>query len=125
MDMAKIKSCFNRYFIEVLKTQYADFKGRADRPQYWYFTLFAALISIVLGIIDGILFGSQILSLIFSLAVLVPSLGLGVRRLHDLGKSGWLYLIVLIPLLGPIALLVLFCLKGENKKNQFGDIVKA
>lgn len=125
MDIAKIKSYFNQYFVEVLKTQYADFKGRVNRPQYWYFTLFAFIISIPLGIIDAILFGSQVLTLIFSLAIFVPSIGLGIRRLHDLGKSGWLYLVVLIPVVGPIGLLVLFCLKGEDKKNQFGNVVKA
>lgn len=125
MDMEKIKAYFNKYFVEVLKTQYTNFKGRADRPQYWYFTLFCVLISIPLSIIDSLLFGAQVLSLVFSLAVLVPSVALGVRRLHDLGKSGWLYLIALIPLIGPIALLVLFCLKGQDKANQFGEVVKA
>ena len=107
MDIEKIKALFNTYFVDVLKNHYTDFNGRANRPQYWYFVLFVFIISLVLG-------------LIFSLAILVPSIGLGVRRLHDLGRPGWWYFGVLIPIVGPIALLVLFCMKGENKDNAYG-----
>ena len=76
MDIEKIKALFNTYFVDVLKNHYTDFNGRANRPQYWYFVLFVFIISLVLGIIDSILFGRQILGLIFSLAILVPSIGL-------------------------------------------------
>ena len=120
MDIEKIKALFNTYFVDVLKNHYTDFNGRANRPQYWYFVLCVFIISLVLGIIDSILFGRQILGLIFSLAILVPSIGLGVRRLHDLGRPGWWYFGVLIPIVGPIALLVLFCMKGEDKDNAYG-----
>ena len=120
MDIEKIKALFNTSFVDVLKNHYTDFNGHANRPQYWYFVLFVFIISLVLGIIDSILFGRQILGLIFSLAILVPSIGLGVRRLHDLGRPGWWYFGVLIPIVGPIALLVLFCMKGEDKDNAYG-----
>lgn len=121
--MEKIKALFNTYFVEYLKNNYTNFSGRASRPQYWYFILFVVIIAVILGIIDGILFQTQVLGLIFSLAILVPNIGLGVRRLHDLGKSGWWYLIVLVPVVGPIALLVMFCLKGEPKANAYGPVV--
>lgn len=120
MNIEKIKSYFNKYFVEVLKTQYTDFNGRASRAQYWYFVLFYVLISIPLAIIDGILFQGQVLTLILSLALIVPSIAIGVRRLHDLGRPGWWYFGALIPVVGPIALLVLFCLKGEDKANAYG-----
>lgn len=121
--LEKAKAIFNTYFVEYLKENYTNFNGRANRPQYWYFVLCVFVISLLLGIIDGLFFGRQVLSLLFSLAVLVPSIGLGVRRLHDLGKPGWWYFMILIPLVGPIALLVLFCLKGEDKDNQYGKVV--
>ena len=94
-------------------THYADFKGRSRRSEYWWATL-------VIGIIGAImtsLLGE--LSWIWSLAVLIPNLALCVRRLHDIGKSGWWYLIGLIPLVGFILLLVWFC-KDSTEDNQWG-----
>lgn len=114
---------FNTYYVDVLKNQYADFTGRAIRSQFWYFVLFNFIISFVLSFIDGFIFQRQILSLIFSLAVLVPSIAIGVRRLHDLGKSGWFYLLALIPIVGQILLIVWFCTKGQTTKNQYGDAI--
>ena len=79
-----------------------------------------------MGYSDGHpLFGRSRLSLIFSLATLVPNVCLGIRRLHDLGKPGWWYWIFLVPFIGSIILLVLFCLSGENKANAYGEPVKA
>lgn len=114
---------FNTYFVDVLKNQYADFNGRAVRSQFWYFVLFSFIISFVLGIVDGMLFGRQILSMIFNLAVLIPSIAIAVRRLHDLGKTGWWYLLILVPLIGIIVLIVWFCMKGQTTKNQYGDAI--
>ena len=111
---------FNTYFVDVLKNQYADFNGRAVRSQFWYFVLFSFIISFVLGIVDGMLFGRQILSMIFNLAVLIPSIAIAVRRLHDLGKTGWWYLLIFVPLIGIIVLIVWFCMKGQTTKNQYG-----
>lgn len=121
MNMEQIKASFNTYFVEVIKTQYTNFSGRATRKQYWMFVLYNVIISLILGIIDGIIFKGQVLSAIWSLAVLLPSIALGVRRLHDLGKPGWWFFMILIPIVGPIALIVLFCLKGEDKKNEYGN----
>lgn len=123
MNMEKIKEYFNKYFVNYVKTQYTNFNGRVSRAQYWYFVLFYVVIAIPLGIIDGILFGGQVLTLLLSLALLIPNIGIGVRRLHDLGKPGWWYFMALVPLVGPIALLVFFCLKGEEKANKYGNIV--
>lgn len=114
---------FNTYFVDVLKNQYADFNGRAVRSQFWYFVLFSFIISFVLGIVDGMLFGRQILSMIFNLAVLIPSIAIAVRRLHDLGKTGWWYLLIFVPLIGIIVLIVWFCMKGQTTKNQYGDAI--
>ncbi len=121
--LEKFKAIFNKYFVDYLKTNYTNFEGRVSRSQYWYFVLCYVVVAIPLGLIDGILFQKQVLSLILALALIVPQIGIGVRRLHDLGKPGWWYFMVLIPLVGPIALLVLFCMKGENKDNQYGKIV--
>lgn len=123
MNLEKAKEIFNKYFVEYLKTQYTNFNGRANRSMYWYFVLCAVVVSIPLTIIDMII-GVQFLSLIFSLAILVPSIALGVRRLHDLGKPGWWYFMILVPIVGPIALIVLFCQKGEEKANAYGEPVK-
>lgn len=114
---------FNTYFVDVLKNQYADFNGRAIRSQFWYFVLFSFIISFVLGIVDDMLFGRQILSMIFNLAVLIPSIAIAVRRLHDLGKTGWWYLLIFVPLIGIIVLIVWFCIKGQTTKNQYGDAI--
>ena len=114
---------FNTYFVDVLKNQYADFNGRAVQSQFWYFVLFSFIISFVLGIVDGMLFGRQILFMIFNLAVLIPSIAIAVRRLHDLGKTGWWYLLIFVPLIGVIVLIVWFCMKGQTTKNQYGDAI--
>lgn len=108
------------WFVEVLK-KYAVFSGRARRKEYWMFTLFASIISIVLTIVDFALFGSQVLSLIFSVAILLPALGVAVRRLHDTSRSGWWILISLIPLIGFIVMLVFLCADGVTGQNKYGS----
>lgn len=123
MNLEKIKNGFNQYFVNVIKNQYTDFNGRATRSQYWYFVLCYIIISIPFSIVDAI-FKTQILTLILALALVVPSVAIGIRRLHDINKSGWWYLIALIPIAGPIALLVMFCLptqpavSNNNSANQ-------
>lgn len=111
------KSYFEKYFIDPLKNQYADFVGSANRAQYWYFILFYTLIALVTNFIDGLFFNTPVLTGLLTLALLVPTIAIGVRRLHDLKLSGWLYLIILVPVLGAIALVILFCLPHlPNKK---------
>lgn len=108
----------------VLK-KYAVFSGRASRTEFWYFVLFNIIVSVVLGVVDGILGtrsdgGSGLLSGLYSLAVLVPSLAVGIRRLHDTNRSGWWTLISLIPLIGAIVLIVFFVGDSTPGDNQYG-----
>lgn len=98
---------------------FAKFDGRASRREYWTFVLVNMAISIVINFLArqvGIL---GILSMLFSLAVFVPSLAVGIRRLHDTGKSGWMFLLAFIPLLGWLALLI-FMLQESSGDNQYG-----
>lgn len=106
------------YYIDAFKN-YANFKGRARRKAYWMFVLFNFIVAFVLGFIDGLL-GITILSTIYSLAILIPSLALCFRRLHDIGKSGTWILIGLIPLIGEIILIVFFCMDSQAGENQYG-----
>jgi len=107
----------------VLKDKYATFSGRAARSEYWWFALFSFVASLILNVIDIMLFGNESLmsiDLIFSLAILLPSIAVGVRRLHDLGRSGWWLLIILIPLIGILILLFFFVQKGTDGPNEHG-----
>lgn len=107
--------------------QYADFSGRARRKEYWMFVLFNAIVAFVISFILGLIAGlTDIaalanLSYIYTLAVLIPSLAVCVRRLHDVGKSGWMYLICLIPVVGWIWLIILFCTDSQKGSNKWGD----
>ena len=114
------------WYKKVVFENYANFKSRARRSEYWYYTLASVLISIMLMIVDnvsGLTFGvteTGILGILYSLLVLLPGLAVMVRRLHDVGKSGLFFFIVLIPLIGVIWLLVLFCTEGDQGLNQYG-----
>ncbi|WP_010523027.1 DUF805 domain-containing protein [Aquimarina agarivorans] len=108
------------WYLKVLK-QYVDFNGRARRKEYWMFTLISTIISyIIVGITYAISPELVALSYIYSLAVALPSLAVVVRRLHDIGKSGWFFLIILIPLIGAIWLIVLLCQDSEPGPNEYG-----
>lgn len=118
------------YYLLVLK-KYTEFNGRAQRAEYWYFYLFNIIISIILSILGKTLgifnisigtVGNEIniLPIIYSLAVLIPGLAVSVRRLHDVGKSGWMILISLIPLIGTIWLLVLMMKDSVPGENEYG-----
>ena len=112
--------------IQSVFSKYATFSGRARRSEYWFFTLFAAIVSAVLSILGMFLgvFGA-ILSGIWSLAILVPTLAVTWRRLHDIGKSGAFFFISLIPLVGSIILLVNVCKDSQPGDNQYGPNPKA
>ena len=114
-----VKSLIDNY-LGMFTKKYVCFDGRAERREFWYFALCNFVVSFVLGLLDQI-WGIQILSGIYSLAVLLPSLGLSVRRLHDINKSGWFILLSLIPLVGAIILLVWACQKGTEGANQYGE----
>lgn len=113
------------WYIKALKN-YAVFSGRAGRKEYWYFLLFHFIILIVLAFIDVQIgwFDAQrsigVLAFLYSLAVLLPALGVTIRRLHDTNRSGWWIFISLIPLIGGIILLVFMALAGTPGSNQYG-----
>lgn len=130
-------------YLNVLRRHYADFSGRARRREYWMFVLFNGIVTLLLlllilpyviqasaaqasgqsdlpggGAAVLALLGAVLITL-YSLAVLVPSIAVCVRRLHDTGKSGWLYLLSLVPI-GNLVLLVFFCLDSEPGANKWG-----
>ena len=111
-------------FIEAVQSafsQYANFSGRARRSEYWYFVLLSVIVGAVTGVLSIFLGDlATILSGIWSLAVLVPSLALAWRRLHDIGKSGIWYLIALVPLVGEILLIIWMCKDSQPGMNQYG-----
>jgi uncharacterized membrane protein YhaH (DUF805 family) len=113
------------WYLEALK-KYAVFSGRARRMEYWYFVLFNLIVLIVLELIDALLGtfnfvqGIGLLSGIYSLAVIIPSLAVTVRRLHDIDRTGWWILINLIPLIGTIVLLVFALTPGTPGSNRYG-----
>ena len=109
--------------ISSVLTQYTGFSGRARRSEYWYFFLFSVLVSIVAGVVDTAL-NSVLLGVVVGLGLLLPSLAVSVRRLHDTGRSGWWLLIGLIPF-GGIVLLVFQCQDSEPGANRFGPSPKA
>ena len=99
------------YFIDVLKNHYADFSGRATRKQFWLFTLIDIVVAIVLMIVCSMFLSERItdiISSIYNLALFLPALSISARRLRDGGFSPWLLLLSLIPIIGLIALIILF-----------------
>jgi len=109
------------YYIEAIK-KYAKFSGRANRKEYWYFFLFNLIFTIALGIADSSLkissiSGESMLGDIYSLFIFLPSLAVGVRRLHDTNRSGWFILI-------PIYNIILLAKKGDDALNKYGEISK-
>lgn len=116
------------WYLKVVRDNYANFSGRARRSEYWYFTLFNFLVGIALNLIDTFVLNMSevgLLGSIYSLAMLIPGLAVAVRRLHDVGKSGWYYLLILLPIIGWIWLLVLFFTEGDNGANEYGPNPKA
>jgi uncharacterized membrane protein YhaH (DUF805 family) len=128
-------------FTEAVKSvyaKYATFSGRAARSEYWWFALFSLIAAIVIMVVEGALglgqgsmqsggggfsasYNGGILSIIWSLGNIIPSLAVGVRRLHDTDRSGWWLLIALVPIIGAIVLIVFFCSRGTAAANRFGD----
>ncbi len=101
------------YFIGALK-KYADFNGRARRKEYWMFVLIYMVINVILAVL-----GMDIISMIVGLALLVPSISIGARRLHDTGRSGWWQLIYFIPLIGLIVMII-FLVQDSHDTNEYG-----
>ena len=110
------------YFMDALK-KYTDFEGRSRRKEYWMFILFYLIFYIVLSVIDSLI-GTYILSSIFSLGLLIPSISIAARRLHDTSRSGWWQLIALIPIIGTIVLIV-FLAQDSHEENEYGPNPKS
>lgn len=107
------------WYLEVLR-KYAVFTGRAQRKEYWMFVLFNFIIVWVLWILEGLAGGPGVLPNLYNLAVLLPSLAVTVRRLHDIDRTGWWILIVLIPIIGFIVLLVFMVQDSQEGENEYG-----
>lgn len=114
-----------RWYLKVLK-QYADFQGRARRREYWWFFLVNLLITIGLSVVDyaaGLVdptTGYSLLAGLYSLAILLPSFAVSVRRLHDTGRRGWWLLLGLVPVIGPLVLLYFFVQDSDPGHNEYG-----
>jgi uncharacterized membrane protein YhaH (DUF805 family) len=111
-----IKICFSKY---------AKFGGRARRAEFWWFTLFLFLASIGATFVDTAILGFGMvefgpLSSIVSLALLLPAYAVGARRLHDIDRSGWWQLLIVVPIIGLIVLIVWWATPGERRENRFG-----
>ena len=114
-----IKTCFNKF---------AVFSGRASRSEFWFFALFCLLAGIITSIIDVMILGYPYeengpINLIFSVALIIPSISVAARRLHDINKSGW-WQLLWITIIGGILLIIWHATEGENKKNKFGPPIK-
>lgn len=117
------------WYLKVLN-QYSDFNSRARRKEYWMFALVNFIISMLIVGADnalgfsfnysGNVSGAGVFNLLYNLLILIPSLAVAVRRLHDIGKSGWMLLIGLIPLVGAIWLLILLLRDSEAGENKYG-----
>ena len=113
------------WFLKVLN-QYSDFDGRARRMEYWMFNLVYIFIGIIAQLFDNLFgiafweYGYGPIYLILVFGLFIPSLAVSVRRLHDVGKSGWMLLIILIPLIGAIWLLVLLFTDSQPGRNEYG-----
>lgn len=119
------------WYLKVLK-QYTDFSGRARRKEYWMYTLFNLIFAIVALMVDLLLgtsfemngmniLGYGYIYMLYNLFVIIPGLAVSVRRLHDVGKSGWFLLIAFIPLIGAIWLLVLYVTDSDSGNNKWGS----
>jgi uncharacterized membrane protein YhaH (DUF805 family) len=122
-----------QWYLDVLR-KYAVFTGRARRREFWYFALFNFFVQFAILLVVSLLLTlsgqyNQLtvdyVSGLYSLAVLFPSVGVAIRRLHDIGASGWWLLIIFIPFLGATALLVMYCLDSQPGTNQYGPNPKA
>ena len=112
--MTSVKTCFSKY---------ATFSGRAIRSEFWWFVLFCIIVGMVLGALDAMVFGYGsvgIFALIFQLGTIIPSLSVGARRLHDIGKSGWWQLLGLLPIIGWVILIYWMAQKTHEGENKYG-----
>ncbi|ESW59584.1 MAG: hypothetical protein Q27BPR15_16705 [Rhodobacter sp. CACIA14H1] len=115
--------------VKAVFSKYATFEGRARRSEYWWFVLFNIIVSILLSVLfgrghmegGGMMAGGNLASTLWWLATLLPGIAVGVRRLHDIDRTGWWLLLAFIPLIGTIVLIVFFASRGTAGPNRFGN----
>ncbi len=107
------------WYLEVLK-KYIVFGGRAQREEYWMFALINVIISLAIGIVEGLIGSPGIIALLYCLAVFLPGIAVSFRRLHDINRSGWWLLINLVPLVGLIILIIFMVQDSQPGKNKYG-----
>lgn len=134
--MYQRKVSYKEAIVRAMTTNYCRFSGRSSRSEFWWFVLYSTLLNIGFGIILGvillIIYGEEvedtifylvpIVNLVIALALFLPGLGLSVRRLHDIGKSGWYLLLNFIPYIGSIILIVWYCQGSQPFENIYGPI---
>lgn len=103
------------WFLDPIQKHYADFEGRVGRQEFWMFVLFVFGLNIVLEILHV-----EVLSMVVSLALFIPNIALGARRLHDTGRSGWYQLLVIVPIIGWIILIIWFAQETTLADNEYG-----
>ncbi|CAG9611965.1 Inner membrane protein YhaI [Bacillus rhizoplanae] len=113
-----------QWYLQAFKN-YAGFQGRARRKEYWMFFLFNFIITIVMEVLAAMSGVFLIFFLLYAVAIILPSLAVGARRLHDTGKSGWWQLLSLIPFVGGIVLIIFFCQDSQKDDNKYGTNPKA
>jgi len=112
-------------FVTAVKTcilqKYMDFNGRARRSEYWWFVLFYVFANLIASLVDGfVLGGLPVLQVILWLGLLLPSVGVAIRRLHDTDRTGWWLLLMLVPVIGAVIVIIFLCLRGTSGPNRFG-----
>lgn len=113
------------WFLDPIQKKYADFEGRATRQEYWMFVLLYIIVGIALGLVAEILgIDSDLISGLMSIALLLPSLAIAARRLHDTGRSGWWQLLMVVPVVGWIILIVFLATPSDEGENRFGPSVQ-
>jgi len=113
------------WFMNVVTQHYFDFNGRARRAEFWWYILVVLIVAVILNVIDSIIHLGGILGGLWSLAMLLPNLGVAVRRLHDINRSGWWILIAFVPIVGAILLIYWYAQPGTAGANQFGPDPKS
>lgn len=114
-----------KWYLKALRS-YAEFRGRARRTEFWMFVLFNMLFAAIASLLDSAVgmadpeTGLGPIAAVYSLAMLLPNIAVAVRRLHDVGKSGWFLFIVLLPLIGAIWLIILYARNGDTGTNKYG-----
>ena len=112
------------WFLKVIR-EYANFEGRARRKEYWMFTLFSTIFGLAALLLDFLImtefeFFLPVIIMIYGIGLIIPSIAVTIRRLHDTGNSGWMYLVSFIPFIGGIWLLVLTVLDSTYGENEYG-----